>query len=149
MEKEEILLENFKDFKENLIDFNRTLIFIYDIFLQKKEEFEEKSGEIVSVDNCKYTESNNEELTELSSKTEECLKENAFDNYYDIYREFTQKLEFMEQDLSLINSCFKVKIDKEILIYNYAKLNLMKSEIKLMKDNVDELINRVEKLKKK
>lgn len=149
MNQEEILLENLKDFKENLIDFNRTFIFVNDIFLQKKEEFEEENNENLNVDDCKYNQNNNEELAELSNKIEECLKENAFENYFDIYKEFCQKQEFMEDDLSLINSCFKVKIDKEILIYNYAKLNLIKNELKLMLDNIDKIIEKESKLIKK
>ena len=58
MEKEEILLQNLKEFKEDLIDLNRTLIFICDIFLQKKEEFEEENNEKLSLENNKYSKSN-------------------------------------------------------------------------------------------
>ena len=42
MEKEIILLENLKDFKIEAKELNRNFVFIYDLFLQKKEEFELK-----------------------------------------------------------------------------------------------------------
>ena len=148
MEKEEILLQNLKEFKEDLIDLNRTLIFICDIFLQKKEEFEEENNEKLSLENNKYTKSNEEEIKNLQDKINECLKENDFENYFDLYRECKSVIEFIEQDLALINSCFKMKIDKEILIYNYSKLDASKKEVKLILDNLDNVILKVSKLKK-
>lgn len=148
MEKEEILLQELKEFKENLIDLNRTLIFVSDIFLQKKEEFEEENNEKLSLENSKYTKNNEEEIKNLESKISVSLKENDFENYFDLFKECKSIAEFIEQDLALINSCFKMKTDKEILVYNYSKLDASKKEIKLILDNLDSVILKVSKLKK-
>ena len=148
MEKEEILLQDYKEFKENLVNLNRTLIFVYDIFLQKKDEFEEENEEELLLKNNKYSKNDEIEIKNLEEKFKECLLENDFDNYFDLYRECKSVVEFIEQDLSLINSCFKMKADKEVLIYNYAKLDAGKKEIKLILENLDNVILKISKLKK-
>lgn len=147
MGKEEILIESYKELKDNLTEFNRNIIFIDDILTQKIEEFEEENNEKLNFNSNKFTLEHEQDLNELENKINESLINKYFDNYYDLFKFIKDKIEFFEGDLELISSSLNLKTSNEILLYNGSKIIEIKNQVKLVLNKIDEIIDNIKNLK--
>lgn len=152
MEKEEILLENYKELKENLVKFNRNLVFICDVYNQKLDEIEEElDKKIFNVNESKLYIKSLQELDELKQKIDRCLKDFNFNSSFDVYKIFLTIFETLESDLFLINSYplsqsfVKNNVD-EVFLFNLANLSVIKCQIKIMLENLDILTDKTNTL---
>ncbi len=155
MEKEEILYENYKEFKENLLDLKRNLVFVDDIYTQKLEEIEEKLGEkVFDLESSKYYQSFKGEIDELEDKISKALTDFNFNASFDVYKTFQNVFETVESDLSLINAyplkqSFVKNVVSDVFLYNLSSLKTAKEQIKVVFDNVDKLMEKTKDLIKK
>lgn len=155
MEKEEILYENYKEFKENLLDLKRNLVFVDDIYTQKLEEIEEKLSEkVFDLESSKYYQSFKGEIDELEDKISKALTDFNFNASFDVYKTFQNVFETVESDLSLINAyplkqSFVKNVVSDVFLYNLSSLKTAKEQIKLVFDNVDKLMEKTKDLIKK
>ena len=155
MEKEEILVANYKNLKENLVELNRNLVFIDDFYAQKLEEIEDElEKKIFCLEESKYYLSNQSDFDELETKINKCLKDFNFNSAFDVYKTFINLLETFESDLSLINSyplkqSFSKKIVDDVFLFNLSSLGTIKKQLKLMLDNIDEITDKAKNLNKK
>lgn len=155
MEKEEILYENYKEFKENLLDLKRNLVFVDDIYTQKLEEIEEKLGEkVFDLESSKYYQSFKGEIDELEDKISKALTDFNFNASFDVYKTFQNVFETVESDLSLINAyplkqSFVKNVVSDVFLYNLSSLKTAKEQIKVVFDNVDKLMEKTKYLIKK
>lgn len=155
MEKEEILYEIYKEFKENLLDLKRNLVFVDDIYTQKLEEIEEKLGEkVFDLESSKYYQSFKGEIDELEDKISKALTDFNFNASFDVYKTFQNVFETVESDLSLINAyplkqSFVKNVVSDVFLYNLSSLKTAKEQIKVVFDNVDKLMEKTKNLIKK
>ncbi len=155
MEKEEILYENYKEFKENLLDLKRNLVFVDDIYTQKLEEIEEKLGEkVFDLESSKYYQSFKGEIDELQNKISKALTDFNFNASFDVYKTFQNVFETVESDLSLINAyplkqSFVKNVVNDVFLFNLSSLKTAKEQIKVVFDNIDKLMEKTKNLIKK
>ena len=155
MEKEELLLENYKELKENLVEFNRNLVFVCDIYNQKFDEIKENIGKnFFNVENGKLYIKSLQELDELKQKIKNCFEDFNFNSSFDIYKTFLTIFETLQSDLFLINSYplsqsfIKNNVD-EVFLFNLENLSVVKIQTKIMLENLDVLINKTNNLAQK
>lgn len=155
MQKEEILLENFKDFKANLNEFYRNLVFVSDVFWQKKEETEEElEKNIFEEKTSKLYMSTVPEIEELKQKIQNCFDDFNFNSSFDIYKTFTNLLETWQADLVLINSFSADEVLENnnvdrIFLFNLSFLEVLKIQTNIIKENIEKIILKTQNLIKK
>lgn len=155
MQKEEILLENFKDFKANLNEFYRNLVFVSDVFWQKKEEAEEElEKNIFEEKTSKLYMSTVPEIEELKQKIQNCFDDFNFNSSFDIYKTFTNLLETWQADLVLINSFSADEVLENnnvdrIFLFNLSFLEVLKIQTNIIKENIEKIILKTQNLIKK
>ena len=147
MDKENLLIENLKEFNLNLTDFKRNVIFVNDVFLQKLEEFEEDGPPYKDITENDFYKSSIYKVEELKDKIEKGLTNFTFDSAFDLYKEFTCLLQIAEEDLVFINSMLNQEIDKKSCNYCLSELEIIKNEINLILENLDEIIAKLKNLK--
>lgn len=155
LNKEEILYENYRDLKANLNEFYRNLVFVDDVFCQKKEEIEEElEKSIFENESSRLYKNSVEEIADLKQKIELCFEDFNFNSSFDVYKTFSNLLETWQADLVLINSfstndVFENNKVDEVFLFNLSFLEVLKIETNIIRDRIDNLIEKTHNLIKK
>ena len=152
MEKEEVLLENYKDLEENLNEFRRNLIFIDDVYAQKLEEIEEDlEHKIFNLTDSKFYQTWQDDFVELKTKVDSCFKDFSFESAFDVYKTFTNLLETQESDILLVNG-FPLKQSyskqgvSDVFLFNLSMLGSIKQQNDFMLSQIQKLESEINNL---
>lgn len=149
MEKQKLLLENFKELKNSCNELNSQLTMLDDIFNQQLKVFEQKNNCKLDVKQSAYYQMNQTEIDRCASVINEALETVAFDNYFDACEQLKTVLEFMRDDLDVIYTSLSINSEKELLDYQFSQIDKYKKEMDLILNNIDALIDHLNSMKVK
>ena len=89
----------------------------------------------------------NDEFFDIKNDIDDAMKKFSIENAVNIYKIFSEKIEFISGDISMAEALSGEKIDNELFIYNYITVAFCIKKLDLMLEYFDELINNVSKLK--
>lgn len=138
MEKELIselntLKENVEELLERVNTVASELVLIEDKNLEKLEE-------------QKLYKLEDHEFAELKNNIEEVFNNFNFENAFNLYKIFSEKVDFISSDISMAEAISEEQIDDELFVYNYIKIAFCIKELDLMLDNFDALIEKLSKI---
>ena len=138
MEKELISeLNKLKDEVEELLDRANTVasdfVLIEDEKLEKLEE--QKLYKLLD-----------SEFIEFKNEIEEVQNNFNFENAFNLYKIFSEKVEFITSDISMAEAISEGNIEDELFVYNYIKIAFCLKDLDLMLENFDILTNKLSKI---